>query len=244
LCEGTGVTPGAGRNATGGGRSVCHARRVESVGDGRGGRFAGSRSGPGAPPVGGRRPAPRSAPSGRWRPQSARRSAPRRRAATSAGPAPSRGPAPPLCAHARHTRCRSASLDLPGVQSGNVLVQLLAHDGFTTTASEPIAIEISRRPYSAVIMRPQTGRRLIAGRTMRMWEVVTESTGEPVEDIRVHWLINGEETAGQLDAWVAAPPAGDHECTLVVDGETAVQSTVRFSTVDTSSEEPASSRAG
>jgi hypothetical protein len=124
-----------------------------------------------------------------------------------------------------------AALDLSAVPSGKAIVQLLAHDGFSTAVSESVAIEIPARPPSVAILHPQDGRTLQAGGTLRLWGAATSGAGEPVNPERTRWLIDGQEVARGLDAWVVAPPEGDHECTLVVEDGEPVTRTSRFRTV-------------
>ena len=130
-----------------------------------------------------------------------------------------------------------ASVPLTDVPSGEFLVQVLAHDGFFTSTSEPNRVSVPPRSPAVTILHPQTGRTVAAGGTLRLWGVATSATTEPIDPERCRWLVDGEEVARGLDAYVAAPPPGEHRCTLVVDVEPQGQADTVFATVEVPTEE-------
>ena len=129
-------------------------------------------------------------------------------------------------------RGQRAELDLSALPSGTVSLRLLAHDGFFTVTSDPVSVEIPTLPPSVAILNPRDGSRMEVGSSLRLWGVVTRSSGEPVEPESARWLIDGEEVARGLDVFIAAPDEGQHRCTLIVEtyGETA-EANVEFETV-------------
>jgi hypothetical protein len=115
---------------------------------------------------------------------------------------------------------------------------LLASDGFHTDSAQT-GVDVPDRQPDVSILAPRDGQTLAADGAMRLWGAATHpGTGEHAHEAR--WLIDGEPVAEGLDAFVTAPPPGEHLLELVVAGdpETAVSS--RFITVATGpSEEPA-----
>jgi hypothetical protein len=112
-------------------------------------------------------------------------------------------------------------------------LRLLAHDGFYTVTSDPVSVEIPTLPPSVAMLNPRDGSRMEVGSSLRLWGVVTQSSGEPIEPESARWLIDGEEVARGLDVFTVAPEdEGRHRCTLIVEtyGETA-EANVEFETV-------------
>lgn len=101
--------------------------------------------------------------------------------------------------------------------AGKVLVRLLVGNGFRTVASKPVPVRVPDRPPVASILSPDDRAVLMAGDPMRVWGVVTDRTGEPADIEHAAWLIDGEEVGAGLDAFIEAPPHGEHRLTLVVE---------------------------
>ena len=122
-------------------------------------------------------------------------------------------------------REQRAELDLLGVPEGPVMIEVVAHDGFFSVSSDPERVDVPRQPLSIGILRPWEGQTVGAGRTLRLW-AATGGPAEPPEEDAFRWLIDGEEVARGLDAWVVAPGAGEHQCTLewVADAESGSRS--------------------
>jgi hypothetical protein len=102
--------------------------------------------------------------------------------------------------------------------SGSLLFRLLAHDGFHTTTRVSRPVAISPRPPCVAILSPQAGRPFFATAPVRLWGAVTEDDGVPVDPDACEWLVDGQSVGRGLDAWIAAPSPGQHQCTLIVRG--------------------------
>ena len=127
---------------------------------------------------------------------------------------------------------RSARPDLSRIRSGKVMVQLLAHDGFETGVSKSVALTVPRRSPEVAVLRPRAGAVVLEGRPLCLWAAATSCTGEPVAAKAYRWLIDGKEVAHGRNAWVAAPKAGRHTCSLVVqDGKEKATQTISLETV-------------
>jgi hypothetical protein len=127
---------------------------------------------------------------------------------------------------------RRAEVPFNGLPAGELLLRLLVHDGFFTAVSAPVRVEIPGRPPSIGIVHPYDGGTLAAEGPLRLWGEVIDAAGQPLESVEARWLLDGEEVAQGLDAFGAAPAAGEHRCTLIVtvDGQTLRES-VRFRTL-------------
>lgn len=101
--------------------------------------------------------------------------------------------------------------------AGQVLLQLIAHDGFNSSPSETKQIELPQGPPHVAILHP-TGERGYRAGTIRLWGSATGTSGEPISGERAVWTVDGEEVGRGFDLWVELAE-GDHRATLVVDGE-------------------------
>jgi hypothetical protein len=111
-----------------------------------------------------------------------------------------------------------ASLGLTGVPPGEVVFQVLAHDGFHTAEARTEPLRVPERAPSVAILHPQTGHRVPAGRTIRLaGSVAALAEAAEIEPPQARWLIDGEEVARGLEATAVAPSPGEHICTLLVE---------------------------
>jgi hypothetical protein len=135
-------------------------------------------------------------------------------------------------------RLERAELDISTLPSGRVSLRVLAHDGFFTTISDPVFIELPVRPPTVAILNPREGSRMEAGGTLRLWGVSARSSGDPVDPDSARWLIDGEEVARGLDVFVTAPDEGEHRCALIVeaDGQTT-ERVAHFQTISVPTED-------
>lgn len=94
----------------------------------------------------------------------------------------------------------------PGrLASGEGFLQVVAHDGFHSTESEPVRITVPEREATIAILHPRDGFTYAAGEELRLWaSAIGASDAE-----RVVWSVDGAEVAEGWDAWVAFEP-GDH----------------------------------
>jgi hypothetical protein len=130
-------------------------------------------------------------------------------------------------------RGRSATLDARGLPAGELLIRLLASDGFFTATSQPMAITAPERPTPVSILSPRSGQTLTSPGSLRLWGIATSASGEAVQDEDARWLIDEREVATGLDTYVGTPPRGDHRATLMIKGpEGSVASSVDFTVVE------------
>lgn len=131
-----------------------------------------------------------------------------------------------------------AEVDISGLPSGDVALRLLASDGFSTTVSEHVHIDIPSRGPVVSIMHPREGQTFMAGQPMRLLGMVSDATGEEVEVKEVRWHLDRRDVSTNLDDFVSAPPAGDHKLTLMValDDDKAEVS-LHFKTISAPDEE-------
>ncbi|GAA1740612.1 hypothetical protein GCM10009809_40190 [Isoptericola hypogeus] len=103
--------------------------------------------------------------------------------------------------------------------AGKVLLQVVAHDGFHSTASEPVTVTVPERAPQVAILHPQDGRTYTAGQELRLWGSAF-GVAEDAADESAVWSIDGKEVARGLDAWVALDK-GKHTVTLGISGAEA-----------------------
>lgn len=121
------------------------------------------------------------------------------------------------------------ALNLPG---GGIWVRLLASDGFHTTISEPVEVEIPERPPTITIMSPRNGQRLLAGGSLRLWGIVSAVDGSSLEVDDAYWLLNDQLVGHGLDVMSVVPEPGEYSLTLVVAvGEEHFHATINFLSV-------------
>jgi hypothetical protein len=80
-----------------------------------------------------------------------------------------------------------------------ILIRILIHDGYYTTTSEPIQVNIPRRSPSIVIMNPTDGSTVQPDRTLHLWGIATRSTLERADPKVAQWIIDDKEVAIGLD---------------------------------------------
>ncbi|HEX2438566.1 MAG TPA: hypothetical protein VHT71_09660, partial [Methylomirabilota bacterium] len=102
--------------------------------------------------------------------------------------------------------------------SGRLVFRLLAHDGFHSISRMSRAVVMPRRPPIVSILSPEAGRPFFAGAALRLWGAITEDDGAPADAEACEWLVDGRRIARGADAWITAPPPGEHRCTLIVRG--------------------------
>ncbi len=127
---------------------------------------------------------------------------------------------------------KTADLDIFMLPPGPIHLRMLANDGFYTTTSDPVSVNIPPRSPSVAILYPRNNIELRINSTMRLQGVCTDSSGQPAAPESVAWLIDDKQVGTGLDVFVTAPPEGKHRCTLkvVVNRET-IEQTLEFKTV-------------
>ena len=124
---------------------------------------------------------------------------------------------------------RSATFPSNEVPGGELYLQLIAHDGFFSTTSQPVGVVVEGTDLVIAILHPTDGLPVRAGRPLRLWAAISTRSGEPIDEAEVTWLIDGEEAGSGVDFYTTAPDRGDHEVTLRVRTDTgAVEAQARF----------------
>lgn len=126
-----------------------------------------------------------------------------------------------------------SKIDISTLPPGPVRLRLLVNDGFYTTTSKPVQVNIPDRPPSVAILNPIHGSKLPAGSTLNLWGSVTQSELESVDRKAVQWIIDGKEIAKEsLSVFVVAPPEGKHSCKLKLEvGGKIIVESVSFRTI-------------
>ena len=107
------------------------------------------------------------------------------------------------------------------VSSGRILVQVIVSDGFHSTTSEAVAVEIQRRPPTVAILWPVDGATVRTDESVRLWGVATASDGSVLSAEDMHWYLDGEAVGNGPEAWASlADRDGEHKAKLKVrDGD-------------------------
>lgn len=131
-------------------------------------------------------------------------------------------------------RAPETTVDVTGIPSGSIQLRVLVSDGFDTTITRPVTVRVPARPAEVVILGPNEGDMLITGRPMRLWAQASNPDGTPLEETSGHWSVDDEKVGEGFEAWLEAPPAGEHRATFVLDRRT--ETSVTFRTIDPESE--------
>lgn len=102
--------------------------------------------------------------------------------------------------------------------SGSVLLQLVAHDGFFSHASEPIEVRLPEHKPEVAILHPKDGYTYTAGQPLRLWGSVSSFRGDEIPPERCVWLLDGRELARGLDTWITLE-SGSHKLAFRVESE-------------------------
>jgi len=112
---------------------------------------------------------------------------------------------------------REVRLESRCLPSGKGLLQLVAHDGFSSDRSRNVEISLPHRPPQVAILHPRAGFTYVAGDTLRLWATALASDNLPVAAERCAWTLDGSDSGRGTDIWVVAPRAGTHDVSLSVD---------------------------
>jgi hypothetical protein len=124
-----------------------------------------------------------------------------------------------------------AVLPLTGLPAGQVEIRLLAHDGFFTTESAVLVIDLPERAPEVAILYPRDGQTLRVGQPIQVSGNATDTAGNPLQAERLTWMLNGEAVGRGREFWLTCPNAGRHELTFEVDwSEGKARSVVIFNT--------------
>ena len=114
---------------------------------------------------------------------------------------------------------------------GPVRIQLVVHDGFSSTHSTPVNLEIAARAPDVAVMHPRPGAIHVQGQTLRLFAAALSASGESIPPESWRWELDGAD-AGEGELWIEAPAAGEHVLRLHVStGEGTAVDEARFTTV-------------
>ena len=116
------------------------------------------------------------------------------------------------------------------VSSGRILVQVIVSDGFHSTTSEAVAVEIPHRPPTVAILWPVDGATVRTDESVRLWGVATASDGNVLSAEDMHWYLDGEAVGNGPEVWASlADCDGEHKAKLKVrDGDQWTAVSVMF----------------
>jgi hypothetical protein len=126
-----------------------------------------------------------------------------------------------------------AAVDVGHLPPGRLLVQLIAHDGFYSTASENVEVQVPERGPEVSILHPRSTRTYVEGQTLRLVCAATSADGSIVDPQGCVWTLNGSKEIGRgIEAWIEAPKAGKHRAKVTVqDSHGTTEAVVRFETI-------------
>lgn len=111
-----------------------------------------------------------------------------------------------------------ASFDPRMLQSGRVMLQLVVHDGFFSTYSEPVQVKLQKYPPNVAILHPIDGHTYMEGQTLRLWGMVAGNEELNLPAREATWLLDKKKIAQGIDTWITLEP-GKHILALHVEGE-------------------------
>ena len=124
----------------------------------------------------------------------------------------------------------SAVVPVQGLRSKKILVRVIVSDGFNTTESEPLPIDIPRCAPTAAILWPRSGATVSTDEPVRLWGLGTASDGSAVNPEGMHWVVDGQRAGSGTELWAALQDYdGEHEALLTVrDGDLSATARVVF----------------
>jgi hypothetical protein len=116
-------------------------------------------------------------------------------------------------------RGTTANIDLIELPSGDIVFQVMAHDGFYTVAETTKSIELPAKPPTVTIYYPKENDQVYAESRLHLWGMATSfMSGELIEEQFV-WYIDEKEVGRGRDIWIENPGEGSHQVRLVVSDE-------------------------
>ena len=115
-------------------------------------------------------------------------------------------------------RAEIAARHLP---PGPVRIQLVAHDGFSSTHSAPVGLEIAARAPDVAIMHPRPGATHVDGQALRLFAAAVSASGEPISPESWRWQLDGADAGeGELPG-SRLPRRGSTSCACASPPPTA-----------------------
>jgi hypothetical protein len=118
--------------------------------------------------------------------------------------------------------------------AGKVLLQVVAHDGFRSVASETTAVDNAAAPPIPAILHPHPRVPLYSGETLHLWGSVARQPSSPAGGYRYAWTIDGKAAGDGMQVFTDVPPAGTHRCEFSVagaDGKVVARREIEFRSI-------------
>jgi hypothetical protein len=113
----------------------------------------------------------------------------------------------------------SGELDLDQLPSGDIMFQVMAHDGFHTVSGTTTTVHLPPKPPAVTILYPNDNDRVYAETMLHLWGAATSYVGDELSDEQFVWTIDDKEAGRGRDIWVENPGKGEHKVRLVVVDE-------------------------
>ena len=114
----------------------------------------------------------------------------------------------------------SATLNVDHLPDGNIIFQVLAHDGFSTASEISNAVNFPRRQPIVSILFPQEKDAVYADKYLHLRGIATDLSGQPIPDDLFIWYLEKNEVGHGRDIWILTPDAGTYTVTLkVIDAQ-------------------------
>lgn len=104
--------------------------------------------------------------------------------------------------------------DTTNLPSGNIMFQVMIHDGYTTVSKATETVKIPAKPPTVSILFPKESDRVYAESFIHLWGVANNADGNVFEEEKYVWYIDGKMVASGHDIWVENPGRGRHEIRL------------------------------
>jgi hypothetical protein len=124
----------------------------------------------------------------------------------------------------------ATTIPLEVLPPGRQLIHLVVADGFHSTTSEAVEVEVPERGPSACIHWPLDTATVGLNRLMRLWGTGMSARGDALASEAHSWLIDDQPAGVGRDLWVEPPGTeGEHTVVLTVrDAHGEARATSRF----------------
>lgn len=103
--------------------------------------------------------------------------------------------------------------------AGKLLLQVVAHDGFDSAPSKPLAYENPAQPPVPAILHPMRDVPLDAGGVLHLWGSLAVQPGGDASTAHCLWLVDEEPVGEGREVFSVAPGPGRHRARFVVRSE-------------------------
>jgi len=90
--------------------------------------------------------------------------------------------------------------------AGEVELRLIAHDGFHSTASDPVPVTLPEQPPVLTLISPVEGMMVRAGAPFLLQGSLTDSAGQPLADAQLTGSLGGVPVGSGWTCWVDSEP--------------------------------------